>query len=165
MITVSFTNPKELVENYIIQASDVFDKYSPRISELIRLKVKDFNASFSKKKKNVDVQDDKDEKRKRDEIREELIRNYRSELRKVCEQFGIKLTKYNFSDTGFGPLNYAQHRVREIETISPTQVKVFTGVPRKKKGTCVFYLDLINDKWSITKYRIIEDNKEVADEW
>jgi hypothetical protein len=148
MTTVSFSTPKELVENYIIQASEIYDKYYPPISELI-----------------VDVPDD-DEQERRDKVRKELIRTYRSELRKVCEQFEIKLTKYNFSDTGFGPLYYAHQRVREIETISPTQIKVFTRVPKKKKGTCVFYLDLVKDKWTITKYRYIDwEGKEAAAEW
>jgi hypothetical protein len=79
---------------------------------------------------------------------------------------GIKLTKYNFSDTGFGHLRYVHHRVREIESISQTQIKIFTRVPRKKKGTCVFYLDLVNDKWSITRYRYIDwEGKEATAEW
>jgi hypothetical protein len=166
MTTNIFNSPKELVENYIIQASEVFDKHSPRISELIQLEFKDFNSNFKKKNGNyVNIQDNK-EKEKRDAIRKELIRTYRNELRKVCEQFGIKLTKYNFSDTGFGPLPYAYHRVRKIETISPTKIKIFTRVPRKKKGTCVFYLDLVKEKWTITKYRYIDwEGKEAATEW
>jgi hypothetical protein len=154
MTTISFKSPKDIVEGYIIQVSELFDKHSPKIRELFKLS--------DEADKNKDISD----KEKYGNMKNELIKKYRQEHRKICEQFEIKLTKHNFSETLFCLPSYAYHRVRSVETISPTKIKIFTRVPRKKKGTCVFYLDLIKEKWTITKYRYIDwEGKEAATEW
>jgi hypothetical protein len=154
MTTILFTDPKEVVESYINQATELFDKYYPKIHELSKL------SDACKKKNQI---------KKAEEYNKsnwEQIKKYRCELKVILEQFGVKITQHNFSELYFGPMSYANHKVRNIETISPTKIKIFTNKPKKRKGACVFYLDLANNKWSITKYRYIDfEGKEVAYYW
>jgi hypothetical protein len=128
--------PSEIVKEFISQACSLFDQHS-KIEEYL--------------------------------WDEEAKRRYRMEHKKLCERFGFKINKHNFSESGSRtPIIYDKHEVVREEKISDQKVKVFTEVPPEHKecfSTLVFYCELTQDRWIITKLREIDKSdggKEAA---
>jgi hypothetical protein len=135
-MSISFKEPKEVVTAFIGQACELNDRHSPRINEM-----RSTNNPY-----------------------DELIRAYRLEHKKLCEQFGFNITKHNFSETSYhSPSTYENYVVAKVEKLSPQKVKVFTRIPRKRiPPMIIFYLELQEGQWKIIKVRELRGDKEFS---
>jgi hypothetical protein len=136
-MSILFKEPKEVVMDFISQACELHGKHSPQITKLLR---------------------------DADDARHEAIKIYRLKHKKLCEQFGFNITEHNFSETSYqSPSAYENYVVAKVEKLSPTKVKVFTRIPRKRlPPMIVFYLELQEGQWKILKARKLQDDKEYA---
>jgi hypothetical protein len=139
------TTPKKIVEEFISQACSLFDQHSEHIKELGILK------KNNKKNKELET--------KYQNMYWDAVRLWRQEHKKLCESFGFKITEQNFSSSCYrSPIIYNKHKVMSEENISPKKTKIFTENldPKDNDGIIlVFYCELKQDRWIISKLREI----------
>jgi hypothetical protein len=149
--------PDIVVQNFISQVCQLYDQHHPKLKKLYKL--------FDKFAYNEKIPEDK-----RKQYSDQFwyaVRIWRLEHKKLCENFGFKMTEHNFSEKSYeSPLFYNEQKVIKVENISPTKVKVFTEhlKGRKEGGSpLVFYLELKKGNWKGTKLRRLDcDDKEVS---
>jgi hypothetical protein len=142
--------PELVVKNFISQVCQLYGQHSPEIDRIDQLA----------HDKNIPTD-------KRNEYNKQFwdaVRCWRREHKKLCEDFGFKITEHNFTEANYSrPLLYDKQKVVKVETLSPTKVKVFTKHARKKSFPLVFYLENKDGIWKATKVRRIDlDDKEFS---
>jgi hypothetical protein len=149
--------PDVVVQNFIFQVCQLYDRHNPQLGKLHKLL---FNSETPLEERN-----------KYNDLYSEqfwnAVRIWRLEHKKLCENFGFKMTEHNFSETSYqSPLLYNEQKVIKVENISPTKVKVFTEHLKGQMGQMpplVFYLELKEGNWKGTKLRMVDiDNKEFS---
>jgi hypothetical protein len=123
---IVMTTPKKIVEEFISQACSLFDQHS---------KIEEYLWDWEAK------------------------RRYRREHKKLCERFGFKINEHNFDESSLrSPIIYDKHEVVREEKVSDQKVKIFTENidPKDNDGIIlVFYCELKQDRWIISKLREI----------
>jgi hypothetical protein len=146
------TTPSKSVENFITQACSLFVQHSKYIEELRILEQQNANDSIIKRKYN--------------DLFWNAVCTYRNEHKNLCENFGFKINNNNFDMSCYtNIIIYNNHEVIYEEIISPKKVKVFTKNLKDNDVTLVFYCELKQDKWAITKLRKIDEIDEQQKEY
>jgi hypothetical protein len=149
--------PDVVVQNFISQVCQLYDQHHPKLKELYEL--------FDKFA--FDQKIPEGEREKYDYQFWEAVRIWRLEHKKLCENFGFKMTEHNFSEKSYQtPLLYDKQKVIKVEKLTSTKMKVFTEHPKGRReggSPLVFYLELKEGNWKGTKLRRLDcDNKEVS---